>query len=92
MFPLTSKSIIKELMMVFARFGIPDVVVTDNGRYFSSSEFAAFAKNWKFDHVTSSPRYAQSNGKAENAVQTIKRLFKKCRTAGESEFQALLDW
>ena len=78
-------------MMVFARFGIPDVVVTDNGQCFCSSEFGAFPKNWKFDHVTSSPRYAQCNGKAENAVQTIKRLFKKCRTAGESEFQALLD-
>ena len=89
---MTSKSIIKELMMVFARFGIPDVIITDYGRYCSSSEFAAFVKNWKFDHVTPSPRYAQSNSKAENAVQTIKLLFKKCCTAGESEFQALLDW
>ena len=39
-----------------------------------------------------SPRYLQSNGKAENAVCTVKRLFTKCRAAGVSEFQALLDW
>ena len=78
-------------MMMFARFGIPDVVITDNGRYFLSSEFAAFAKNWKFDHIISSPRYAQSYGKAENDVQMTKWLFKKCCTVGEFEFQALLD-
>jgi hypothetical protein len=53
---------------------------------FSSAEFA---KKWSFEHQTSSPRYPQSNGKPENAVKTIKRLFNKCRESGQS---ALLDW
>ena len=53
---------------------------------------ATFARQWHFEHVTSSPRYPQSNGKAENAVKTVKRLFSKCRESGRSEFQALLDW
>ena len=51
-----------------------------------------FAKSWSFNHVTSSPRYPQSNGKAENAVRTVKRLFEKCKETGVAEFQALLDW
>ena len=51
-----------------------------------------FAKSWSFNHVTSSPRYRQSNGKAENAVRTVKRLFEKCKETGVAEFQALLDW
>ena len=89
---VTSKSIIKELKAVFARFGIPDVVVTDNGPQFASAEFSTFSRMWAFDHVTSSPKYPQSNGKAENAVKTVKRLFKKCKDAGQSEFLALLDW
>ena len=42
--------------------------------------------------MTSSLRYPQSNGKAENAIKTVKRLFKKCKDAGQSEFLALLDW
>ena len=38
------------------------------------------------------PSYPQSNGEAENAVRTVKRLSTKCWAAGVSEFQALLHW
>ena len=79
-------------MATFSRFGVPDTLVTNNGPCFSSTEFAKFVDQWNFQHVTSSPRYPQSNGKAENAVRTVERLFTKCRAAGVSEFQALLDW
>ena len=89
---VTSRSIIKKLKAVFARFGIPEVLVSDNGPQFSSAEFSVFARTWGFEHVTSSPKYPQSNGKAENAVKTVKRLFKKCKESGQSEFLALLDW
>ena len=87
----TSKSVIRSLMAIFSRFGVPDTLVTDNESCFASSEFAKFADQWNFEHVTSSPHYPQSNGKAENAVRTVERLL-KCRAAGVSEFQALLDW
>ena len=66
--------------------------MTDNGPQFTSAEFVTFTKKWSFDHITSSPHFPQSNGKAENAVKTVKRLFSKCRDAGKSEFQAILDW
>ena len=79
-------------MVTFSRFGVPDTLVTDNGPCFASSEFAKFVGQWNFQHITSSPCYLQINGKAENAVCTVERLFTKCRAAGVSEFQALLDW
>ena len=88
----TSRAIIKEMKSVFSRHGIPDILVTDNGPQFASAEFATFAATWDFTHVTSSPHYPRSNGKAENAVKTVKRIFSKCKDSGQSEFLALLDW
>ena len=63
--------------------------MTDNGPQFFSAEFSVFARIWEFDHVTFSPKYPQSNGKAENAVQTVRQL--KCKATGQSESLALID-
>ena len=88
----TSRSVARVLSSLFARRGLPDVLVSVNGPQFVSAEFANFTKKWKFEHVTSSPHNAQSNGKAENTVKTVKQLFTKCKEDGTSEFLALLDW
>ena len=73
----TSTVVIVTLKSMFARFGIPEVVRSGNGPQFSSLDFARFANWYGFRHVTSSPRYPQSNGLVERTVQTIKQLFKK---------------
>ena len=54
-----------------------EVVVSNNGPQYSSEAYAAFARQFRFEHVTSSPHYPQSNGEAEWAVQTVKNLLKK---------------
>ena len=66
---------------VFARFGIPKKLVTDNGPQYSSEDFHRFAKDYNFTHVTSSPYFPQSNGCAERAVQTIKNVLKNATDA-----------
>ena len=66
--------------------------MSDNGPQFSGAEFHGFARSWEFKHVTSSPQFAQSNGKVENAVKMLKRLFIKCKVDSTSEFLALLKW
>ena len=73
----TSLDVIKALCEVFATHGIPKVVVSDNGPQYASSEFAQFAKEWGFTHVTSSPRYPRANGEAERAVKTAKSILTK---------------
>ena len=65
----SSVHVIRKLKSHFARHGIPEQLVTDNGPQFTSRNFIKFSKDWDFDHRTSSPRYSQSNGKAESAVK-----------------------
>ena len=73
--------IIYAFRLQFARHGIPLEVVSDNSP-FGAAEFKAFAERWEFEHTTSSPRFPQSNGRAENAVKTAKRLMMKVTESG----------
>lgn len=69
--------VINHLKSMFARHGIPEVLMSDNGPQFSGQAFASFATAYGFQHLTSSPKFPQSNGEAERAVQTVKGLLKK---------------
>lgn len=89
---ITSSSIIRSMKEIFSRHGIPEIVISDNGRQYSSREFKSFASEWGFEHVTSSPNYPQANGKSERAVQTIKALLRKSMRSNTDFQLALLNY
>ena len=73
----TSQTTIEKMRTTFATFGLPELLVTDNGSSFTSSEFALFMKQNGIRHVTTSPYHPASNGLAERTVQTFKEGMKK---------------
>jgi transposase InsO family protein len=73
----TAEEVVIRMKGMFARHGIPEVVVSDNGPQYSCEAFRLFAADYQFQHNTSSPYYPESNGEAERAVRTIKGLLKK---------------
>lgn len=87
-----SSTIVTHMKSIFARYGIPKVVISNNSPQYSSYHFATFAKKWDFKHIMSSPRYPQSNGMAEQTVQTVKKLIKKALQNGQHLYLALLNF
>ena len=77
----SSSSVIDVLRSIFARFGLPETIVTDNGTGFVSQEFKEFLRMNGIHHTTSAPYHPASNGLAERAVQIVKKGLKK-DTAG----------
>jgi transposase InsO family protein len=75
----TAEHVVSALKAAFARHGIPEVCVSDNGPCYASAEFQNFAAQYGFQHRTSSPRFAQSNGEAERAVRTAKEMLTKAK-------------
>ena len=69
--------VVNQSKSILSRHGIPDEIVSDNGPQYSSHEYATFAKEYGFRHVTSSPKYPQANGESERAVKTVKSLLQK---------------
>jgi transposase InsO family protein len=85
----TSAAVIEKLKIWFAVHGQPQQVLSDNGPQYSSERFEKFSKDWNFKHITSSPKYPQSNGLAER-VETVKRILKRCRIDGTDVQLAML--
>jgi len=73
----SSSAVMDVLRPLFARFGVPETVVTDNGPGFVSQEFEHFLRSNGIHHPTSAPYHPALNGLAERAVQTVEKGLKK---------------
>ena len=71
----------------FGRHGIPHTLLTDNGSQYTSDLFKEFAKTYRFNHITSSPHWSQSNGRPEAAVKSAKHIL---RTAKDVDLALML--
>lgn len=77
MYQITSTATIQKLVELFSRFGLPQLIVSDNGTSLVSSEFESFLEKNGIEHITSPPGHPQSNGLAENAVKSFKAAMMK---------------
>ena len=67
----TTARTIVELRKLFAQFGLPEQLVTDNGPQFVAEEFEKFLKLNGIKHLRSAPYHPATNGEAERFVQTL---------------------
>ena len=85
----TSSKTIVALRDVFAWYGLPRKVVSDNGPQFSSSKFRKFMLANGIKRTRTAQYHPSSNGAAERALQTVKRALQAAHRAGSSLEQSL---
>ena len=75
----TTDNTVNFLHELFARFGVPDCIVSDNGTQFTSNSFKEFCDTFMVEHITIAPYHPRSNGQAERFVDTFERALRKAK-------------
>ena len=75
---------------IFAEYGWPDTLISDNGPCHTSKTFKELMAESHMNHITSSPHYPQSNGLAKKYVQIVKNLFHEPKEEGQDLYKCLM--
>lgn len=84
---MISHTVINVCIEIFARFGIPKILVSDNGRSFISKKFTDFLKQNGIRQRFIAPFHPATNGQAERYVQTIKNGIYKISNINNIEIE-----
>ena len=76
---MSSETLILALKTIFSESGVPNILITDNGRQYCYEEFKEFSLEWSFVHKTSSLYYLKGNSYAERAMGVVKEIYSKCK-------------
>ncbi len=71
-----ARGLVRCLRRFFGTYGVPEEVSSDGGPEFRSDTCQQFFKTWCVRHRVSSAYWPQSNGRAEVAVKSTKRLLR----------------
>ena len=85
----TASKTIAKLRDTFARFGLPEQLVSDNGPQFVSEELESFLRRNGVKHIHTSSYHPASNGAVERLVQTMKQVLEAGHQEGVSMEHAL---
>ena len=75
---------------IFAEYGWPDTIISDNGPCYTSEIFKGLMKEYQVNHIMSSPHCPQSNSLAEKYIQIVKNLFHKVKEEGQDLHKCLM--
>jgi len=94
--PLRSKTaneVADQVKSIFAIFGAPTILQSDNGREFKNSTLEALVDEWNGKNfVHGKPRHSQSQGSVERCNQDVENImFCLMRDLQTTEWATLLD-
>lgn len=88
----TSAKVIEALAPMFARFGFPFSLRTDNGPQFVSEEFEAYLRTNGIEHRKTTPLWPQANGEVERQNRSLLKCLQIAHLEGKNWRTELLVW
>ncbi len=80
----TAAATVQQLRSLFAAYGLPEQLVSDNSPQFNAEEFESFLKGNRVKHIRCAPYHPSSNGLAERFVHTFTTAMKASELPGLS--------
>ena len=77
----TATKTVECLRTIFARHGLPEQLVSDNGPQFVSEQFQDFLQGNGIQHIRSAPYHPSTNGLVERFVHTFKHAMRASETS-----------
>ncbi|CAN6700811.1 unnamed protein product [Malus baccata var. baccata] len=76
---------------IFARFGMPRVIISDGGSHFCNRTIDALLRKYSVTHKVSTPYHPQTNGQAEVSNREIKQILEKTVGPTRKDWSLWLD-
>ena len=86
---MTARAVAEHLKAIFSEFGVPDVLISDNGPCYTGEQFKVAMRKLNITYVTTSPHHHQSNRLAEVYVRIVKNLLSKAKETGEDYHEVI---
>lgn len=87
-----AKDTISALKMMFAYAGLPEIITSDNGPQFTSTEFKEFCEKENIKHKLTTPYYPSMNGEVERFNRNIKKRLQISHVDGTNWKNDLADY
>ena len=89
---IDAENIAEELVKMFARVGIPDEILTDQGSNFTSQLLTELYRMLHVHAIRTSPYHPQTDGLVERFNQTLKSMLRKAATKENKDWDKLLPY
>ena len=89
---IDAEHIAEELVKVFARVGIPEEILTDQGSNFTSQLLAELYKMLHVHPIRTSPYHPQTDGLVERFNKTLKSMLRKAAVSEGKDWDKMLPY
>ncbi|CAN6559826.1 unnamed protein product [Malus baccata var. baccata] len=76
---------------IFARFGMPRVIISDGGSHFCNRTFEALLRKYNVTHKVSTPYHPQTSGQAELSNREVKQILEKTVSPSRKDWSMRLN-